>query len=50
MTPQEKAIKYDEMIRAINEFEKMWTESLQKYPSLKIVIESKLEALKLIKM
>jgi hypothetical protein len=49
MTTQQKAIKYDELMKTINDLEKMYTEALEKYPSITPIINEKLNVLKLVK-
>jgi hypothetical protein len=49
MTPQQKAIKYDEIIQNINTLEKMYTEALTKYPKIQVIIKEKLTVIKLVK-
>lgn len=50
MTTEEKAKKYDELMQTIQEIEIMYTNSLDKYPSLTIFIQEKLNVLKLVKL
>ena len=45
-----KAKKYDELMQTIQEMEVMYTNALDKYPSLTEMIQEKLNVLKLIKL
>ncbi len=45
-----KARKYDELMLTIQEMEIMYTNALEKYPSLTQIIQEKLNVLKLIKL
>lgn len=50
MTTEQKAKKYDELIQTIEQMELMYTNALDKYPSLTQIIQEKLTVLKLIKL
>ena len=45
-----KAEKYDELVETIKSLELMYTNALDKYPSLTPMIQEKLNVLKLIKL
>ena len=45
-----KAKKYDELVKTIKSLELMYTNALDKYPSLTTMIQEKLNVLKLIKL
>lgn len=45
-----KAKKYDELVETIKSLELMYTNALDKYPSLTTIIQEKLNVLKLIKL
>ena len=45
-----KANKYDELVETIKSLELMYTNALDKYPSLTTMIQEKLNVLKLIKL
>lgn len=45
-----KAKKYDELVETIKSLELMYTNALDKYPSLTTMIHEKLNVLKLIKL
>ena len=45
-----KAKKYDELVETIKSLELMYTNALDKYPSLTTMIQEKLNVLKLIKL
>ncbi len=49
MTTEEKARKYDELMQTIEEMEVMYTNALEKYPSLTRIIQEKLNVLKIVK-
>jgi hypothetical protein len=50
MTTEAKAKKYDELMLTIQEMEIMYTNALEKYPSLTQIIQEKLNVLKLVKL
>jgi len=50
MTTEEKARKYDELMQTIQEMEIMYTNALEKYPSLTQIIQEKLNVLKLVRL
>jgi hypothetical protein len=50
MTTEDKARKYDELMLTIQEMEIMYTNMLDKYPSLTEIIQEKLNVLKLVRL